>query len=104
MRVEGASVNSESGPLGAEVETADVGADEKVGLCVGRVRVRVRVRWCEEELWIGEALTVEALVVATVAAAVVETVADAVVAAAVVEELDEEPDEAPVYKAGPGIT
>lgn len=86
-----------------------MGADEKVGLYVGRaVRVRVRVRWCEEELWIGEALTVEALVVATVGAAVVETVADAVVAsvvaAAVVEEVDEEPDEAPVYKAGPGIT
>lgn len=57
----------------------------------------MRVRW-REELWIGEALTVEAAVGAAV-------VAGAVVAAAVVvAEPDEEPEAAPVYRAGPGIS
>jgi hypothetical protein len=95
VTVEGASVDSEPGSLAVEAETEDVGADEGMGvllgLKVGRA-VRVRVRWREEELWIGEALTVEAAVGAAVVAGAV-----------VVAEPDEEPEAAPVYRAGPGI-
>jgi hypothetical protein len=106
----GAPVGSAPAPLGLENEGAEGPAALGVLLGVGRERVRVREKCgCENEegLWLGATLTVEALaVVAAVTAASVvaaAVVAAAVAAAVVVAAAVAEPEEAPEYRAGPGM-